>query len=71
LRRWLRTLRFEPTAEGTRVTETVEFEPPGGMLGLVVTAAKIEGELQAAFAYRQERLADLLGGPGTDPGAPA
>src|SRR4051794_19374728 len=42
LRKWVRTLRFEPAAEGTRVVEAVEFEPPGGVLGLTVTAGMIE-----------------------------
>jgi ligand-binding SRPBCC domain-containing protein len=71
LRKWRRTLRFEPAAEGTCVTETVEFEPPGGALGLVVTAGAIERELQAAFAYREQRLPELLGGAAADPTDPA
>src|SRR5205823_13726845 len=34
-RRWVVTQHFERIADGTRLRETIEFEPPGGMLGLL------------------------------------
>jgi ligand-binding SRPBCC domain-containing protein len=71
LRRWLHTRQFEAAADGTRLTERIEFEPPGGLLGLTVTAAAVERELQAAFAHRAAKLPELLRGAFGEPGASA
>jgi ligand-binding SRPBCC domain-containing protein len=61
LRKFIRTLRFEEVPEGTRLTETIEFEPPGGLLGFVITAGMIEQDLRAAAAHRDRKLPELLG----------
>ncbi len=63
-RSWKHTQRFEPTAEGgVRITDTIEYEPPGGVLGRLATAETIRKELEGAFAYRRERLAEWLAAP--------
>jgi ligand-binding SRPBCC domain-containing protein len=59
--RWVHTHRFEPVPGGTRVTDQVEFEPPGGLLGRLVTPRFIERELEWVFAYRTEKLKELFG----------
>jgi hypothetical protein len=56
--RWLRGL-----PGGTEVRETAEFEPPGGLLGLTLTAARVEAELRAGYEGRVARVTALLGGP--------
>jgi ligand-binding SRPBCC domain-containing protein len=67
LRRWEHLRRFEAVPEGTRLTEQIDFEPPGGLLGLTVTAGAVEQELQAAFAYRADQLRERFGrAPGPD-----
>src|SRR4051794_29937538 len=38
-RRWVATHHFGPVDGGTQVQARVEFEPPGGLLGLTVTEA--------------------------------
>src|SRR5690242_11947780 len=41
-RRWVHSYCFEAQEDGgTLVTEEIDFEPPGGVLGLLHTAAKI------------------------------
>ena len=61
LRYWKHTQRFEPTPDGgVRITDVIEYEPPGGMLGRLATAEAIRGELERGFAHRRERLAQLL-----------
>jgi ligand-binding SRPBCC domain-containing protein len=55
-RRLTVTHRFEPAEGGTLLTARVEFEPPGGILGLTVTEALVRRELQWVFDYRAERL---------------
>jgi ligand-binding SRPBCC domain-containing protein len=55
-KRWVVTHRFEPAGGGTRLTARVEFEPPGGLLGLTVTEAFVRREIETLWAYRAERL---------------
>src|SRR5262245_5259170 len=55
-RSWRMTTLFEPHQLGTRLTSRVEFEPPGGILGLIVTEGFVRSDLQRVFAYRAERL---------------
>jgi hypothetical protein len=42
------------------VIERIDYEPPGGMLGIVMTPTVIESELTRAFAHRQERVVEIL-----------
>lgn len=61
-RRWKHTHSFEALpAGGTRTTDRIEFEPPGGALGFLVTARFIEKDLKWVFEYRQQKLRELLG----------
>jgi ligand-binding SRPBCC domain-containing protein len=60
-RKWVHQHRFEALPDGTRLTDQIEFEPPGGVLGLLVTARVLERDLQWIYAYRQEKLVELLG----------
>ncbi|MBY0522967.1 MAG: SRPBCC family protein [Gemmataceae bacterium] len=61
LKRWKHTHRFETAGTGTRVIDAIDFEPPGGMLGLVVTAAFVERDLKWIFEHRTRVLGELLG----------
>ena len=62
-RTWTHTHILEPApGGGTRMTDRIEFEPPGGMLGFLLTAETVSGELQDLFAYRERRLKELLEG---------
>lgn len=54
------TRKFAATAEGTVLTETIDFEPPGGMLGLMLNAAVIERELRQSYEGRAERVSQRL-----------
>jgi ligand-binding SRPBCC domain-containing protein len=60
-KRWALTHRFKTKAAGTLLTTEIAFEPPGGMLGLLVTAEVIRRDLEKLFTYRAERLAELFG----------
>jgi ligand-binding SRPBCC domain-containing protein len=62
--RWIHTQRLDTLGEGgTRLSERVDYVPPGGLLGLTVTAAFLERELTSLFAFRREKLVELLGCP--------
>jgi ligand-binding SRPBCC domain-containing protein len=62
LGKWLHTHVFETIPGGTRVRDQIDYEPPGGMLGLVVTGSFLERDLEGIFAYREGKLRALLGG---------
>ncbi len=62
-RRWHHRQEFTALPEGTRLSDHVEFEPPGGLLGLMVTPAWVSRDLEWLFAHRQKRLHELLQEP--------
>jgi hypothetical protein len=41
------------------VTDSIEFELPGGAVGSVASGV-VRGQLKKAFAYRQQRLLEIL-----------
>lgn len=45
--------------EGTRVTDSVDYRLGGGILGLFA-GSRIRAQLERSFAYRQERLPEIL-----------
>jgi ligand-binding SRPBCC domain-containing protein len=63
--KWRHTHRFESVGDGaTRVTDLVEFEPPGGLLALLLTEKRILEQLKQVFAERRARLREILEGNG-------
>lgn len=60
--KWIHEHRFEPTDDGRIVMiDRIEFEKPGGAVGLIMTANRIRENLEDAFDYRHEQLEQLLG----------
>lgn len=58
---WRQTHRFETAKDGgTNLIYAVQFEPPGGMLGMLVTEKKILDGLKKAIPLRQYRTRELL-----------
>lgn len=45
---------------GTRMTDRIEYEAPGGILGLVLTAGRIENDLKWMFEYRTQKMKETL-----------
>jgi ligand-binding SRPBCC domain-containing protein len=61
-RRWIHTHLFAEAPGGTRVRDEIFFEPPGGILGLVVGESTVRRDLEWVFQYRNKALRELLGG---------
>lgn len=59
--KWHHRYQFEEGEQGTKLIETIEFEPPGGMMGLIVNAKFIERDLERLDVHRREKLAEILG----------
>lgn len=52
--------RLTPTAGGVQLSETIDYEPPGGMLGFLLTPARIERNLADMYSHRIQALRELL-----------
>jgi ligand-binding SRPBCC domain-containing protein len=65
LKRWLHDYIVEPHSSPDAVTlvNRIDFEPPGGLLGFVVTADKILEALDDGFDHRRGELQKLFGKP--------
>jgi ligand-binding SRPBCC domain-containing protein len=59
MRSWRHRHTFEPDGDGTILVERIEFEPPGGIIGLLVTADKIMAQLEDAMYYKEQALRKL------------
>jgi len=60
---WVHEHIFAVDEQGSvTVTDRIEFKPPGGLIGLLVTENKILESLDDGFAHRHEQLQKLLNG---------
>lgn len=60
LRRWRVERDYRPCDGGTELTERIDFEPPGGLLGLTLTASRIEADVRMGYNWRRLRLAEQI-----------
>lgn len=59
---WVHEHLFEADGEGAvTLIDRIEFEPPGGIVGLMITADRILENLEEAFDHRHDQLEKLLG----------
>ena len=56
LPKWVYTHRFEPNGLGVTVIDEIEFEPPKGLLGFIVTEKKLFEQLEDGFDHRYQCL---------------
>ena len=61
--RWVHAHHFTATEAGTRIEEKIDFEPPGGLLGRLISADTIRKDLDKLFAYRSARLKERFAEP--------
>lgn len=57
-RRWWHEHRFEEVAEGTRMTDVVEFEAPAGPIGRAVNRLVLTKYMRRLLEQRNQWLAD-------------
>ena len=58
--RWVHAHHFEATDAGTRILEKIDFAPPGGLLGRLISAESIRKDLVTLFAYREKKLKEIF-----------
>jgi ligand-binding SRPBCC domain-containing protein len=64
-RRWRLERALAEVAGQTELVETIEYDPPGGLLGLTLTAAVVEAELAQAYSGRVARVLARVGAGAT------
>jgi ligand-binding SRPBCC domain-containing protein len=63
MKSWRHEHRFEVNTDGqTVVFNRIEFAPPGGLVGLLVTEAKLLDNMDDGFYHRHQQLRKLLEG---------
>jgi ligand-binding SRPBCC domain-containing protein len=60
--KFIHTHRVESAAGGTRMLDRIEYEAPGGLIGLLLTNDRIRKDLEVLAAYRTRRFKELLEG---------
>lgn len=66
-RSWTHQVIIESTGdESCRLTDRIEFEPPGGMMGFVMTADKIKESILEGMEFRYEALAEIMEADGAN-----
>ncbi len=59
-RLWHHTHTFEPSGEGTLMTDTVRYAIPYGPLGAIAHVAFVRRDLRRIFDYRRDAVSALL-----------
>jgi len=60
-RKWIHTQTIRATGDNScELTDEIEFEPPGGMLGFVMTADKVQESISEGMEFRYETLQEML-----------
>ena len=56
-----RTTHLESVVGGVRIVDTIEFEPPGGLAGFLLTEERILRLLADSYAHRHAELGRIFG----------
>jgi ligand-binding SRPBCC domain-containing protein len=58
--KWVFTHRLDSGDGGTQLHEELEYAPPTGLLGLMVTEAVMRRDVETLFAFRARKFAELF-----------
>ncbi len=62
--RWRHEHEFLPGSGGTlRIVDRIEFLPPKGLLGLMMSESRIRAQLEEGFEHRRWKLQQILNSP--------
>lgn len=60
MKSWIHRREYEATADGVVLRDVVDFEKPGGIVGLLLTESKISDHLEDGLFYREQRLKEFV-----------
>jgi hypothetical protein len=56
LAKWQRVIELRPQEGGIQWWERIEFAPPGGLLGLNLTLARLEADIRHGWDYTHQQI---------------
>ncbi len=59
-RRWIHEHKFEAIANGTRMTDIVEYAVPGGIWAPLINHLFVKRDIQKIFSFRQQKCQELF-----------
>ena len=66
-RKYVHERRLKESPGGVLMTEFIDYEPPGGMLGLLLSKSRLEKYVTEMYEYRVNAMRALLTIPGGTP----
>jgi ligand-binding SRPBCC domain-containing protein len=60
MRAWIHRHEYEATDNGCIKRDLVEYQLPGGLIGLLLSESKVRDHLEDGFYYREQRLKELI-----------
>jgi len=60
MKSWVHTREFSLINDGVLLRDTVDFQMPGGLLGMLISESKIRDHLEDGFYYREQKLKTLI-----------
>ena len=61
---WRHEHIFKPLGDSqVAIYDVIEYEPPGGLIGMILSEQRIRNQLDEGFAHRQDELKFLLENP--------
>jgi ligand-binding SRPBCC domain-containing protein len=59
--RWIHASQFEIIDAGTRISEYIDYAPPGGILGRLISGDSIRKDIDKLVAHREKKLREIFG----------
>jgi len=60
MKSWVHRHEYSATPEGVLMRDQVDFQLPGGLIGLLLSESKVRDHLEDGFFYREQRLRELI-----------
>jgi ligand-binding SRPBCC domain-containing protein len=60
MKSWVHTHEYIPQGNGVLMRDIVDFQMPGGLLGMLLSESKVRDHLEDGFFYREQRLKELI-----------
>jgi len=60
MKAWVHRHEYTATPEGVLMQDRVDFELPGGLIGLLLSESKVRDHLEDGFFYREQKLNELI-----------
>lgn len=60
MKTWTHTHEYLPDPQGVLMRDVVDFQLPGGLIGLLLSESKVRDHLEDGFFYREQKLKSLI-----------